>query len=122
MGGATVITNLFSAVPYLGSSLVTWLWGGFAVDNPTLTRFFTFHFLIPFVVSGVTIIHIFFYTKQDQIIHSVCLPPLIRCPFIGTTPSRIFLVSIYLSVLYYFWFFFIHNSWVRLIISFQQIQ
>jgi len=58
--GATVITNLFSAVPYLGRSLVTWLWGGFAVDNPTLTRFFTFHFLIPFVVSGVTIIHIFF--------------------------------------------------------------
>lgn len=58
--GATVITNLFSAVPYVGSSLVTWLWGGFAVDNPTLTRFFTFHFLIPFVVSAVTIIHIFF--------------------------------------------------------------
>lgn len=58
--GATVITNLFRAVPYVGSSLVTWLWGGFAVDNPTLTRFFTFHFLIPFAVSALTIIHIFF--------------------------------------------------------------
>jgi len=58
--GATVITNLFSAVPYVGTNLVSWLWGGFAVDNPTLTRFFTFHFLIPFVVSAVTIIHIFF--------------------------------------------------------------
>jgi len=55
-----VITNLFSAVPFVGGSLVTWLWGGFAVDNPTLTRFFTFHFLIPFVVSALTIIHIYF--------------------------------------------------------------
>jgi len=58
--GATVITNLFSAVPYLGSSLVSWLWGGFAVDNPTLTRFFALHFLIPFVVSASTVVHIFF--------------------------------------------------------------
>jgi len=47
-------------VPYVGGSLVKWLWGGFAVDNPTLTRFFTFHFLLPFVVSGFTILHIFF--------------------------------------------------------------
>jgi len=58
--GATVITNLFSAVPYVGGSLVTWLWGGFSVDNPTLTRFFTFHFLLPFAVSALSTIHIFF--------------------------------------------------------------
>jgi len=58
--GATVITNLFRAVPYVGSSLVSWLWGGFAVDNPTLTRFFTFHFILPFIVTGLIIIHIFF--------------------------------------------------------------
>jgi len=58
--GATVITNLFSAIPYVGHSLVFWLWGGFAVDCPTLTRFFTFHFLTPFIVSAGTIIHIFF--------------------------------------------------------------
>jgi len=58
--GATVITNLFRALPYVGSSLVSWLWGGFAVDNPTLTRFFTFHFMLPFVVSALVIIHIFF--------------------------------------------------------------
>lgn len=56
--GATVITNLLSAVPYLGDRLVQWLWGGFAVDNPTLTRFFTLHFLLPFVVLGTSIIHI----------------------------------------------------------------
>jgi len=55
-----VITNLFSALPYLGSSLVSWLWGGFAVDNPTLTRFFTFHFLTPFAVTALGMIHIFF--------------------------------------------------------------
>jgi len=55
-----VITNLFRALPYVGGSLVTWLWGGFSVDNPTLTRFFTFHFLLPFSVSALSIIHIFF--------------------------------------------------------------
>ena len=55
-----MITNLFSAIPYVGSRFVTWLWGGFAVDTPTLTRFFTFHFLLPFAVSALTTIHIFF--------------------------------------------------------------
>lgn len=58
--GATVITNLLSAIPYLGNSLVQWLWGGFAVDNATLTRFFTFHFLLPFIISAITIIHLLF--------------------------------------------------------------
>lgn len=58
--GATVITNLFSAFPYVGASLVTWLWGGFAVENATLTRFFTFHFLVPFVVAAMAGLHIFF--------------------------------------------------------------
>lgn len=58
--GATVITNLFRAFPYVGSSLVSWLWGGFAVDNPTLTRFFTFHFMLPFGVTALVIIHIFY--------------------------------------------------------------
>lgn len=58
--GATVITNLLSAIPYLGIDLVQWLWGGFAVDNATLTRFFTFHFLLPFIVIAITIIHLLF--------------------------------------------------------------
>lgn len=56
--GATVITNLFSAIPKLGREIVTWLWGGFAVDNATLTRFFTFHFLVPFLILGLVIIHL----------------------------------------------------------------
>uniref|UniRef100_UPI0030FF1B61 cytochrome b n=1 Tax=Neopanorpa nielseni TaxID=1886482 RepID=UPI0030FF1B61 len=58
--GATVITNLLSAIPYLGTDLVQWLWGGFAVDNATLTRFFTFHFLLPFIVMAFTMIHLLF--------------------------------------------------------------
>ncbi len=56
--GATVITNLFSAIPYVGDSIVTMLWGGFSVDNPTLNRFFSLHFLLPFVIFGVVILHI----------------------------------------------------------------
>ena len=57
---ATVITNLLSAIPLLGPVLVEWVWGGFAVGNPTLTRFFALHYLLPFVVSALVIIHIFF--------------------------------------------------------------
>ena len=51
--GATVITNLFSAIPLVGEGIVTWLWGGYSVDNPTLTRFFTLHYLIPFLILGL---------------------------------------------------------------------
>nr|WNG77942.1 cytochrome b [Helius pluto] len=58
--GATVITNLLSAVPYLGTELVQWIWGGFAVDNATLTRFFTFHFVLPFIVAAMVMIHLLF--------------------------------------------------------------
>nr|AAO86876.1 cytochrome b [Podarcis muralis] len=58
--GATVITNLLSAVPYIGTSLVEWIWGGFAVDNATLTRFFTFHFLLPFLIMGTSMVHLLF--------------------------------------------------------------
>nr|YP_010982582.1 cytochrome b [Odontothrips phaseoli]WOH21577.1 cytochrome b [Odontothrips phaseoli] len=58
--GATVITNLLSAIPYLGTMLVYWIWGGFSVDNATLNRFFVFHFLMPFVVLMMVIMHLFF--------------------------------------------------------------
>nr|YP_010614662.1 cytochrome b [Dysalotus oligoscolus]WAS35237.1 cytochrome b [Dysalotus oligoscolus] len=58
--GATVITNLLSAVPYVGTMLVEWIWGGFSVDNATLTRFFAFHFLFPFVILAMTILHLLF--------------------------------------------------------------
>lgn len=58
--GATVITRIFSAIPYIGQILVEWIWGGFAVDNATLNRFFSFHFLIPFILIGASAAHILF--------------------------------------------------------------
>ena len=58
--GATVITNLLSAVPYVGKSLVIWIWGGFAIDNATLNRFFSLHFILPFIIVVITFIHILF--------------------------------------------------------------
>nr|URH16993.1 cytochrome b [Calcaritermes emarginicollis]URH17006.1 cytochrome b [Calcaritermes brevicollis] len=58
--GATVITNLLSAVPYMGTELVQWVWGGFAVDNATLTRFFALHFLMPFVIMALAMVHLLF--------------------------------------------------------------
>ncbi len=56
--GATVITNLFSAIPLVGDSITTWLWGGYSVDNPTLNRFFSLHYLLPFMIAGVVILHV----------------------------------------------------------------
>ena len=56
--GATVITNLFSAVPLIGGSIVEWLWGGFSVDNATLNRFFSLHYLMPFIIAALTVIHL----------------------------------------------------------------
>lgn len=58
--GATVITNLLSAIPYLGNSIVIWIWGGFSINNATLTRFFSIHFILPFIIILFTIIHLFF--------------------------------------------------------------
>ncbi|MFZ9181195.1 MAG: cytochrome b [Rickettsiales bacterium] len=56
--GATVITNLFSAIPVVGESIVQWLWGGYSVDNPTLNRFFVLHFLMPFLIVGIVLVHL----------------------------------------------------------------
>jgi len=64
--GATVITNLFSAIPLIGEDIVTLLWGGFSVDNPTLKRFFSLHFLLPFVILGVVILHIWAKKVSDS--------------------------------------------------------
>lgn len=58
--GATVITNLFSAFPYVGTEIVYWLWGGFSVDNPTLNRFYSLHYLLPFAILGVVLVHLVF--------------------------------------------------------------
>nr|QNM38687.1 cytochrome b [Macaca fascicularis]QNM38700.1 cytochrome b [Macaca fascicularis]QNM38817.1 cytochrome b [Macaca fascicularis]QNM38908.1 cytochrome b [Macaca fascicularis] len=58
--GATVITNLLSAIPYIGTNLVQWVWGGYAIDSPTLTRFFTLHFILPFIIIALTAVHLLF--------------------------------------------------------------
>nr|AWN09425.1 cytochrome b [Nannospalax nehringi] len=58
--GATVITNLLSAIPYVGTTLVEWIWGGFSVDKATLTRFFAFHFILPFIISALVLVHLLF--------------------------------------------------------------
>nr|YP_003331119.1 cytochrome b [Talismania bifurcata]BAI50324.1 cytochrome b [Talismania bifurcata] len=65
--GATVITNLMSAVPYIGNELVQWIWGGFSVDNATLTRFFAFHFLLPFVIVAAVVIHLLFLHETGSL-------------------------------------------------------
>nr|APX40783.1 cytochrome b [Cryptocephalus lividimanus] len=64
--GATVITNLVSAIPYAGISIVQWLWGGFAVDNATLTRFFAFHFMLPFIMTALIMIHLLFLHQSGS--------------------------------------------------------
>jgi ubiquinol-cytochrome c reductase cytochrome b subunit len=64
--GATVITNLFSAIPVVGPSIVDWLWGGFCVDNATLNRFFSLHFVTPFLIAGMVIVHIALLHKNGS--------------------------------------------------------
>lgn len=64
--GATVITNLFSAIPYIGKILVEWIWGGFAVDNATLNRFFAFHFVLPFILIAMVVIHLLFLHQSGS--------------------------------------------------------
>nr|AIW64775.1 cytochrome b [Pielomastax soochowensis] len=64
--GATVITNLLSAIPYMGETLVNWVWGGFAVDNATLNRFFVFHFMLPFIILGMIMIHLLFLHQSGS--------------------------------------------------------
>jgi quinol-cytochrome oxidoreductase complex cytochrome b subunit len=64
--GATVITNLFSAIPFVGQSIVEWLWGGFSVSNATLNRFFSLHYLMPFVIAGVVLLHLTLLHKDGS--------------------------------------------------------
>lgn len=64
--GATVITNLFSAIPFVGPAIVEWLWGGFSVDNATLNRFFSLHYLLPFVIAGLVLIHLALLHKDGS--------------------------------------------------------
>jgi len=64
--GATVITNLLTAIPYVGNIITIWIWGGFSVDYPTLTRFFSLHFILPFLLLTIVIIHILFLHRKGS--------------------------------------------------------
>ena len=89
--GATVITNLFSAIPLVGEGIVTWLWGGFSVDNPTLNRFYSLHYLLPFVIfaRGVPAPAGAAPARLEQSArHRQASRPRTRCPSIPTTRSR----------------------------------
>nr|BBU59903.1 cytochrome b [Hynobius utsunomiyaorum]BBU59905.1 cytochrome b [Hynobius utsunomiyaorum] len=79
--GATVITNLLSAIPYMGDSLVQWIWGGFSVDKATLTRFFAFHFLFPFLIAGASIIHLLFLHETGSNNPTGILSNMDKVPF-----------------------------------------
>nr|YP_003712.1 cytochrome b [Caenolestes fuliginosus]CAD48238.1 cytochrome b [Caenolestes fuliginosus] len=79
--GATVITNLLSAIPYIGTSLVEWIWGGFSVDKATLTRFFAFHFILPFIVLALVIVHLLFLHETGSNNPSGINPDSDKIPF-----------------------------------------
>nr|YP_010936426.1 cytochrome b [Curculio bimaculatus]WKW54879.1 cytochrome b [Curculio bimaculatus] len=79
--GATVITNLISAIPYLGNFIVQWIWGGFAVSNATLTRFFAFHFILPFIISAMVMIHLLFLHQTGSMNPIGLMSNLDKIPF-----------------------------------------
>nr|AIG23473.1 cytochrome b [Phascogale calura] len=79
--GATVITNLLSAIPYIGTTLAEWIWGGFAVDKATLTRFFAFHFILPFIVMALAIVHLLFLHETGSNNPSGINPDSDKIPF-----------------------------------------
>nr|Q9TEU7.1 RecName: Full=Cytochrome b; AltName: Full=Complex III subunit 3; AltName: Full=Complex III subunit III; AltName: Full=Cytochrome b-c1 complex subunit 3; AltName: Full=Ubiquinol-cytochrome-c reductase complex cytochrome b subunit [Phascolarctos cinereus]AAD45812.1 cytochrome b [Phascolarctos cinereus] len=79
--GATVITNLLSAIPYIGTTLVEWIWGGFSVDKATLTRFFAFHFILPFIITAMVIVHLLFLHETGSNNPSGINPDSDKIPF-----------------------------------------
>nr|YP_009341849.1 cytochrome b [Mindarus keteleerifoliae]AKM70090.1 cytochrome b [Mindarus keteleerifoliae] len=100
--GATVITNLLSAIPYLGNSIVIWIWGGFSINNATLTRFFSIHFILPFIIILFTIIHLFFLhlTGSNN-------PLGINSNFDKIYFSPYFIIKDLIGLIMFMWLFFI---------------
>nr|QNN19929.1 cytochrome b [Sminthopsis froggatti] len=79
--GAAVITNLLSAIPYIGTTLAEWIWGGFSVDKATLTRFFAFHFILPFIITALVIVHLLFLHETGSNNPSGINPDADKIPF-----------------------------------------
>ena len=100
--GATVITNLLSAIPYCGTIVVEWLWGGFAVGGPTLSRFFALHFLLPFVVAALVIVHIIFLHEtgaRNPLGLNSNFDKIIFHPYFSIKDIAGFLIATYLLVI-----------------------
>jgi ubiquinol-cytochrome c reductase cytochrome b subunit len=115
--GATVITNLLSAVPYLGNFLVEWVWGGFSVNNATLTRFFRFHYLFPFLILILVVFHLVFLHEQKS---SNPLGIQIRCDKIPFHPY-FFRKDLIRRVLFFFFFFFFKFLYPFSAVSYKQM-
>src|ERR1700710_1598964 len=105
--GATVITNLFSAIPYVGNSIVTLLWGGFSIGNPTLNRFFSLHYLLPFVIAGVVVLHIWALHVAGQN-NPAGVEPKTEKDTVPFTPHATIKDAFGMScfIIFYFWFVF----------------
>jgi ubiquinol-cytochrome c reductase cytochrome b/c1 subunit len=105
--GATVITNLFSAIPYFGESIVTLLWGGYSVGNPTLNRFFSLHYLLPFVIAGVVVLHVWALHVAGQN-NPAGVEPKTEKDTVPFTPHATIKDAFGMScfIIFYFWFVF----------------
>jgi ubiquinol-cytochrome c reductase cytochrome b/c1 subunit len=105
---ATVITNLFSAIPIFGEPIVTWLWGGYAVGNPTLNRFYSLHYLLPFVIAGVVVLHIWALHVVGQN-NPTGIEPRMESDTVAFTPYATikdgFFLSVFLIVFAWFVFY-----------------
>ena len=110
--GAVVITNLFGALPLVGESITTWLWGGFAVDNPTLNRFFSLHYLLPFMIAGVVILHVWALHVVGQN-NPTGVDPKSKADTVAFTPYATvkdgFAMSVFL-ILFAFFVFYMPNA------------
>ena len=106
--GATVITNFFSAIPLVGETVVTWLWGGYAVGNPTLNRFYSLHYLLPFVIAGVVVLHVWALHMVGQN-NPTGIEPQSEKDTVAFTPYATikdgFLLSVFLILLAWFVFY-----------------
>lgn len=104
--GATVITNLFTALPYVGKSLATWIWGGFSINSTTITRFFTLHFFLPFVILALSIVHILFLheTGSNNPVGTTSHDWATFHPYFTSKDGFSFLVFIYIFSIFVFYY------------------
>jgi len=106
--GATVITNIFSAIPTIGSDLVIWLWGGYSVDGPTLSRFYSLHFTLPFIILVLVFVHIFFLHNGNSS-NRLMIKSNDKSPFYPYMILKDFVIFFFIIFLYFYFVFFNPN-------------